>query len=207
MLDDIKVPNSALCRDAGELARLVSGDMLYNHLMRCYLLGEVYARIRGFKIDREQLFLSAMFHDLALTDFVRGAHRFEIESAHAAREFLLQKGATKELAQNVWDNIALHTWDMNMFRSETSQAVQFGITFDVVGFPGVEPDPKMIYEMLRRYPRLGFTKGFHALLEADLNSHQPYPHAFHPCSRIAHNSGQLVIADLSTLQEAAPFAE
>ena len=33
------------------------------------------------------------------------------------------------------DDIALHTWDMNMFRGETSQAVQFGIAYDVVGFP------------------------------------------------------------------------
>jgi hypothetical protein len=158
----------AFCQVAGELARLVSGDLLYNHLIRCYLLGELYARIQGWKIDREQLFVSALFHDPALTDFVRGPHRFEIESAHAAREFLLQKGATKELAQKVWHNVALHTLDMNMFRSETRDAVQFGITFDMFGFP-------------------------------DLNSHRSYPHAFHRCSRIAHNRGQLVIADLSTL--------
>lgn len=135
MLSDIKMPDSSIVRQADELARDVSSDMLYNHTLRCYWLGELYARIKGLEVDSEQLFLSAVFHDLGLTDYARGPNRFEIESANAARTFLIERGQPKAVAQNVWDDIALHTWDMNMFRGETSQAVQFGIAYDVVGFP------------------------------------------------------------------------
>ncbi len=207
MLADIRMPDSSIVRQAGELARDVSGDMLYNHVMRCYWFGELYARISTIEIDSEQLFLSAVFHDLGLTEHARGPHRFEIESANAARGFLTEKGVSNIMAQNVWDDIALHTWDMNFFRSGTSQAVQFGITYDVVGFPGIEIETADMTELLRRYPRLGFTRGFHALLEQDLDSHRPYPHAFHPCSRIAHARSGLVIEDLATLQARAPFAQ
>ncbi len=62
-------------------------------------------------------------------------------------------------------------------------------------------------ELLHRYPRLDFTRGFHSFLEHDLDSHRPYPHAFHPCSRIAHSRGELEIADLATLQAGTPFDE
>ncbi len=207
MIADIKVPDSSIVRQAEELARSVSSDMLFNHVMRCYWLGELYAQREGIQIDSEQLFLSAVFHDLGLTDHARGPHRFEIESANAARTFLVDGGWSKDRAQNVWDDIALHTWDMNLLRGDTSRVVQFGIAYDVVGFPGVELDPADVAEVVRRYPRLKFNRGFYQLIEHDLDSKQPYPHAFHPCSRIAHNRSPLVIEDLSTLQKNAPFDE
>lgn len=208
MIADIRVPDSSIVRQAEELARSVSSDFLFNHVMRCYWFGELYAQHQGVEVDSEQLFLSTVFHDLGLTDHAPGPHRFEIESASSAREFLVGQGVPKDRAQNVWDDIALHTWDINLFRGDTSRAVQFGITYDVVGFPGVELDPRDVAELLRHYPRLGFTRGFHKLLEHDLDSKQPYPHAFHPCSRIAHNHrSPLVIEALSTLQEKAPFDE
>jgi hypothetical protein len=207
MIANIKVPDSSIVRQAEELARSVSSDMLFNHVMRCYWLGELFAQQQRIEIDHEQLFLSAVFHDLGLTDHARGPQRFEIESANAARTFLVDEGIPKYRAQNVWDDIALHTWDMNLFRGDTSRVVQFGIAYDVVGFPGVELDRADVAEVVRRYPRLNFNKGFYELLEHDLDSHTPYPHAFHPCSRIAHNRSPLVIENLSTLQANAPFSE
>ncbi len=36
MIADIKVPDSAIARQAEELARSTSDDMLFNHVMRCY---------------------------------------------------------------------------------------------------------------------------------------------------------------------------
>ena len=101
--------------------------MLYNQTLRCCWLGELYARIKGLAVDSEQLFLSAVFHDLGLTDYARGPNRFEIESANAARTFLIERGQPKAVAQNVWDDIALHTWDMNMFRGEPGSPVRHRI--------------------------------------------------------------------------------
>lgn len=35
MIADIKVPDSAIVRQAEELARSASNEMLFNHVMRC----------------------------------------------------------------------------------------------------------------------------------------------------------------------------
>lgn len=107
----------------------------------------------------------------------------------------------------MWDNIALHTWNINLFRDHTSRITQLGIAYDVVGVPGAKLDTADIAELLRRYPRLSFTRHFHEALEHDLDSKPRYEHASHPCTRIAHNRSPLEIVDLSALQENAPFDE
>jgi len=86
MTADIKAPDSKIARDAEELARTVSNDMLFNHVMRCYWFGEFFARKQGVKVDSELMFLSSVLHDLGLTPQVPGPHRFEIEGASAARK-------------------------------------------------------------------------------------------------------------------------
>src|SRR5882757_6147986 len=89
MIADIKVPDSSIVRQAEDLARSMSSDMLFNHVMRCYWFGELFAQKEGKKIDSELMFLSAVLHDLGLTDHVTGQQRFEIEGAHVARTFLM----------------------------------------------------------------------------------------------------------------------
>jgi hypothetical protein len=206
MLADIKVPDSSIVMQAEELARDVSSDMLFNHVMRCYWFSELFAQLEGTKVDSELLFLSSVFHDLGLTDHAPGPHRFEIEGASAARDFLVDRGCSGERAQQVWDNIALHTWDINLFRGNTSRLTQLGIAHDVVGVPdGQKLDPADVEELLRRYPRLNFSRAFHDTLEHELDAKQPYPHAFHPCTRIAHSRSPIEIVDMHTIQSGAPF--
>jgi hypothetical protein len=208
MIADIKVPDSSIVRQAEALARDVSNDMLFNHVMRCYWFSELFAQLDGSRIDSELLFLSSVFHDLGLTDHAQGPHRFEVESAGAARTFLTERDYPGDRAQQVWDNIALHTWDMNLFRGDTSRITQLGIAHDVVGVPDARKlDPADVAEVLARYPRLNFNHGFHEALEHELASKQPYPHAFHPCTRIANSREPVEILDMRTLQSGAPFDE
>jgi hypothetical protein len=176
--------------------------------MRCYWFSQLFAQLERTKVDGEILFLSSVLHDLGLTEYAPGPHRFEIESASAARTFLVDREYSVDRAQHVWDNIALHTWDINLFRNDTSRIAQLGIAHDVVGVPDAwKLDPSDVNEVLRRYPRLNFTRAFHEALEHDLESKQPYPHAFHPCTRIAHSRAPLEILDMRSLQKGAPFDE
>ncbi len=207
MIADIKIPDSSIVRQAEELVRAKSAPWLYNHVMRCYWFSELFARAEGLKIDRELMFLSSVMHDIGLTDHGRGAHRFEIDGAIAARTFLIDNAVPPERAQGVFDNIALHTWDINLFRDDTSRLTEFGIVHDVAGLPGETLDPIDVAEVLRRYPRLNFKHQFNAALERDLDSKQPYPHWFHPCTRIEHNRAPMQIEDMVTLMAKAPFAE
>jgi hypothetical protein len=207
MVADIKVPDSDVVRQAEQLVRSVSNDVLFNHVMRCYWFGELFAQQEGKKVDSEMMFLSAVLHDLGLTDHASGPHRFEIEGANAAREFLEQQGVSIDRAQKVWDNIALHTWDMNLRRGDTSRLMQLGLAYDVSGVPGAQLDPIDVAEVVRRYPRLHFKRSFNELLNHELDNKQPYQHWFHICSRIAHNRSPLTIVDAPTVLSWAPFDE
>lgn len=207
MLSDIKIPDSRIAREAEELARSVSTDTLFNHVMRCYLFAELFAQQESKKVDSELLFLSAVLHDLGLTDYADGPHRFEIEGASAARTFLVDRGVRSERAQGVWDNIALHTWDVNFFRDDTSRIMQLGLAYDVSGVPGALLDPAEVAEVLRRYPRLEFKRAFLTGLQSELERKQPYPHCFHVCTRMAHNQSPLTIVDAPAILDKAPFSE
>jgi len=207
MISDIHIPDSKIVRDAQELARAVSCDVLFNHVMRCYWFGELFAQQEGESVDSEMMFLSAALHDLGLTDFAKGPHRFEIEGAGAARTFLESKGVPADKAQKVWDNIALHTWDMNFFRDATSRFTQLGLAYDVSGVHGRTLDPIDISEVLRLYPRLDFKREFNQLLNQELNDKQPYQHWFHICSRVEHNRSPLTIVDAPAVLGWSPFDE
>jgi len=204
---DIKAPNSTIARQAEELARSVSNDVLFNHVMRCYWFGELFAQEEGKKVDSELMFLSTVLHDLGLTNYAPGPHRFEIEGAGAARTFLVERGVSIDRAQKVWDNIALHTWDMNLFRDDTSRLMQLGLAYDVSGVPGARLDSADIAEVVRRYPRLSFKRVFNEMLDHEVDAKQPYQHWFHICSRVAHNRSPLTIVDAQTVLNWAPFNE
>jgi hypothetical protein len=64
MIADIKAPDSSIARQAEELARSVSSDVLFHHVMRCYWFRELFAQQEGKKVDSELMFLSSVPHDL-----------------------------------------------------------------------------------------------------------------------------------------------
>ncbi|WPU99183.1 HD domain-containing protein [Mucilaginibacter sp. cycad4] len=211
MFSDIIVPDSAIARQAEEFARSVSSDMLFNHVMRCYYFGELLAQQENSKVDRELMFLSSVLHDLGFTDAGRGENRFEIEGAHAARKFLLDHGVADDRAWKIWDNIALHTTDISLYKDEGSRILQFGILYDLVALPPeIKIDPRDVAEVVHRYPRLGFKQSFYELFHDELDRKQPYPHKFHFCSCIEHHrSGTLtqIIPEPQSLLNGAPFSE
>lgn len=206
MISGIDIPDTPIARQADELVRSVSNDVLYNHVMRCYFFGMLFAKQEGTQVDEELMFLSAVLHDLGLTDHAPGPHRFEIEGALVAREFLVKQGVASDRAQNVWDNIALHTWDMNHFRGDTSRLMQLGLAYDVSGVQGAELKADDVAEVLKHFPRLNFKREFNDMLNHEYDTKQPYSHWFHICSRVAHNREPLTIVDAPTVLGWAPFS-
>ena len=111
------------------------------------------------------------------------------------------------MTQKVWDNIALHTWDINLFRDDSSRLMQLGLAYDVSGVPGARLDSADVAEVVRRYPRLSFKRVFNEMLDHEVDTKQPYEHWFHICSRVAHNRSPLTIVDAPTVLNWAPFNE
>ena len=84
-LAGIKVVDTPLVRDAMELARESSAPYLFNHAMRSWLFAALIAEGAKPTPDPELLAVSAILHDLGLTDQYAGSERFEVDSANAAR--------------------------------------------------------------------------------------------------------------------------
>lgn len=129
----VRIPDSALAREATELVREVASPLLFDHSRRVFLFGSL--RGKDLEYDAELLYVGAMFHDLGLTErYRRTDQRFEIDGADEARRFLHQHGITGESADRVWTAIALHTTpEIPLHLPAEIALVTRGVELDVLG--------------------------------------------------------------------------
>lgn len=164
----ITVPDSALAREITEYIRDVENDLLYHHSRRTYLFGALMGKKRGLEADPELLYAGAMFHDIGLTEGFRDSHiRFEVDGAHAARDFLQQRGIGPDQAQQVWLGIALHTTPgIPEFLSPEVALVTAGVEADVLGIGYDDLTEAERGEVVAAHPRPDFKNGIlHAFTE------------------------------------------
>src|ERR1700723_2834944 len=134
VLAEIKVPDTAVIRDAIDLSRSASEPFLFNHAMRSWLFGVLLAESAERAPDPELLAIATILHDLGLTDRYTAEDRFEVDGANAARSFLKGRGISTQQMQVVWDAIALHTTRSIALHKEPEVAMTHsGITADVLG--------------------------------------------------------------------------
>jgi hypothetical protein len=164
----VVIPDSPLVREATELVRAASDDLLFNHSRRAYLWGMLHGSRLGLEPDPELLYVAAMFHDLGLTpNFRRTDQRFELDGADAARTFLLEHDYSHDEAQRDWLAVALHTTREIPDRLEPEIALLIaGVATDVVGAAVDGLTAEQIAEVITAHPRTGFAEGilraFHA---------------------------------------------
>jgi HD superfamily phosphodiesterase len=104
------LPDSLLAKEATDILREYSTDLLFDHSMRVYLFAAEQGREQKLRFEPELLYVAAIFHDLGLTkEFSSRTGRFEVDSANAARQFLTAHSVSEEQVQTVWEAIALHT--------------------------------------------------------------------------------------------------
>jgi len=165
LLAGIKVADSALVHDAIELARSSSSPFLFNHVMRSWLFGVLIAEGTQPAPDPEILAVSAILHDLGLTDRFAARDRFEVDGANAARSFLKDRGIPTQQTQLVWDAIALHTTRSIALHKQPEVAVTHaGIAVDAKG-AGLDLIPKdKLQAILIEFPRLSMKTELRSIL-------------------------------------------
>jgi hypothetical protein len=131
----VTVPDTKLAREATELVRESTTDLIYGHSRRVYWWGSLQGRNRDLSFDPELLYIGAMFHDLGLNEEYRGSgHRFEVDSAGQARRFLQGHGVPEDSIRRVWTAIALHTTPgIPEFMEPEVALVTAGVEYDVLG--------------------------------------------------------------------------
>ena len=161
LIAGISIPDSKLARDATDLLREHGTPLLVSHSLRVYLFGAIRGRHRKLTFDHELLYLGAVFHDLGLTAKYRSQHhRFEIDSANAAQDFLRANAIDEASVGVVWDAIALHTTpEIPWHKRPEIALVTGGVEADVLGdglgeIPITDRDA-----VLAAYPRIDFKRG------------------------------------------------
>lgn len=131
----VTVPDTKLVREATELIRERTSDLIYHHSRRVYWWGSLQGRNRGLSYDPELLYLGAVFHDLGLNEeFRHSGRRFEVDSADEARRFLQGHGVPEDSVRRVWTAIALHTTPgIPQFMEPEVALVTAGVEYDVLG--------------------------------------------------------------------------
>jgi hypothetical protein len=131
----VTVPDTKLAREATELIRDRTSDLVYHHSRRVFWWGSLQGGNRGLSFDPELLYIGAMFHDLGLNEEFRGSgRRFEVSSADEARHFLQGHGVPEDSIRRVWTAIALHTTPgLPEFMEPEVALVTAGVEYDVLG--------------------------------------------------------------------------
>lgn len=157
----ICIPDSKLARAATELLREHGTPLLFDHSLRVFLFGSLRGRRRGLHVDHELLYVGAVFHDFGLTPKYRSQdHRFEIDSANAAYDFLRANGIDEAAGSLVWDAIALHTTpEIPWHKRPEIALVTGGVEADVLGDGLDEISAEDRTSVLAVYPRVDFKRG------------------------------------------------
>jgi HD domain len=158
----LAIPDSLLAKEATDILREHSTDLLFNHSIRVYLFAVEQGRQRNLRFDAELLYVAAAFHDLGLIKkFSSPDERFEVDSANAARQFLNAHNIAENQVQTVWQAIALHTTPgIPKHMGPEIALLNSGVLLDVLG-EGFDQFPvELREEIVAKYPRINFKQGF-----------------------------------------------
>lgn len=157
----IRVVDTALVKDAIDLARSSSEPYLFNHVMRSWLFSVLIAEHTKPAPNPELLAVSVVLHDLGMTHRYTAEDRFEVDSANAAREFLMERNISTQQTQLVWDAIALHTTRSIALHKEPEVVIAHsGIAADVIGAGLDEIGQGQVGAILTEFPRLAMKRQF-----------------------------------------------
>lgn len=155
IVEDAAIPDSKLARAITEYIRDTETELLFNHSSRVYHFGALAGVHRGFKFDRELLYAGAMFHDIGLMPSHSSKdERFEVDGAHAARNFLHSHGIPEKDAYTVWTAIALHTTPgVPQHMHPVVALVTAGVEMDVLGLTFQEYSEQEREAVVKAFPR------------------------------------------------------
>lgn len=162
------IPDSELAKAASSLAAELSSPMLFAHVHRTYCFGAILAERSGMKFDRELAYVSAVLHDLGLTDsLAERKGSFEWVGAQEAREFCEQHRLPPLKCDLVHDAIALHSSIDAVRKREEPEVglVHYGAALDLMGLRVDEIPKQDLDTILEQYSRQSFKCEFGGCLK------------------------------------------
>ncbi|MFF4618816.1 HD domain-containing protein [Nonomuraea jabiensis] len=160
-------PETPAAAAALSVARRFYSPALINHCVRSYLWGAMYGAAHRIAYDDELYYVSALLHDIALTEaFDSHAVPFEEAGGQVAWVFGTVAGWPTERAARAEEIIVLHMReDVSAATDPEAHLLQVASSWEVVGRHAEQFSTDARAEMLARYPRLGFGRDFLASFE------------------------------------------
>ncbi len=158
-IEEFKIPDSCMVRDALEIAEEGQSQALYFHCWRSYYFAAMIAKHDELQFDPEILITSALLHDMALTENPDippiDTCCFAVSGGLYAQESLTQKGHEREKVDQVAEAISLHL-NLNVPRKKfgnNSFLLARGACCDVFGAGIHRLHASSLKDLLDRYPR------------------------------------------------------
>ena len=163
----IRFPETPAATAALSVATRFYSPELLNHCVRSYLWAAMYASAHGIAFDDELLYVSAMLHDIGLTDAF-DSHRVAFEEAggELAWVFGVAAGWPADRATRATEIIVRHMRaDIAPTADPESHILQVATSWEIVGRRPEEFPAQARAEILDRYPRQGFGSEFLACFQ------------------------------------------
>jgi HD domain len=154
-LERLQIPDTAAAREAEELCSQLRPQMLINHSYRTYVWAAIVAASQEVRFDEEVVYVSALLHDLGLSEGARASSRtcFTLIGAEAAQHAANAGDWSAERAQLAADAITLHM-NLRIPRDcPEARLTAAGTQLDVVGAGYWKIHPQTLAAVLKRYPR------------------------------------------------------
>lgn len=161
VLAGVSVPDTPLIAKAIEYARQHSEPYLFNHAMRSWLFAVLLGQLRQTAYDEEVLAVTAILHDIGLTEAFKGPLRFEVEGANAARAFAREQGVDGHRTQLIWDGVALNSTPSIAVHKEVEVALSTaGIGLDWGGWGYDTLSETQVRAIVQEFPRREMKRRF-----------------------------------------------
>lgn len=168
-----KFPDSPIIREATSIVKAALSENIFHHSMRTYYLGALYAEKEKLKIEKEELLLSALFHDTGFfSPYQSKGKPFQIGSSLALKDFLWnEKKYPPDRINAMMEAIDFHfqlkpRWD----KGEVAGILQIGAHMDVIGKNSHKIDKNRHREILEIHPKHFFFLEFNHCLFKSLSS-------------------------------------
>ncbi|WP_321575048.1 HD domain-containing protein [Paraburkholderia franconis] len=164
-----------MARAAAEFAITAAPQILYRHSMRVFLFAALIGQRRELAYDLELLYVTALFHDIGLTEPYRNSQRrFEVDGADAVHSFLSGYGALGDDIAEAWRAIALHTtFGIQAGMPPLTALIAAGVETDLLGLHFDEVDRTTRDSVLSAFPRGTGFKGLIIEALAQGMKHRP----------------------------------
>ncbi len=157
----ISVPDSALAREATDIARGALPAEIFNHSLRTYLFAELVAAAKKIDHDAELVYVASILHDTGMAArYMSDQRPFEVDGAFVARDLLEKHGVTADRAAAAWDAVALHdNGAIAAHKQPEVRLVSAGVGADFGAYLDLIPREQIV-DILRAAPRTNFIDVF-----------------------------------------------